>query len=385
MEQKKIYFVKGVSQYNTVRYFAEAFIRGLEKLGHEVIALDMDDMEDFNLKIEQNRNEKITAVIGFNAIGCDLKLGDGDYLWDYLKIPYYAILVDSPIYLWDRLGTKLNEMYCTVVDREHLQLTNKYFENIKKSCFLPHGGFTKAGNIKSFNERKYEVSFFGSYSPHEKTKAIIDSIESETEKTIIYNAIVKMTENENETMYSATKKMIDEYFSGTGLDKQIFELSTYADRYVRALNRFFVIKTLINNGIKVNVFGTGWDKFDGNDNLIIHGSKDYLECLQYMNESKIVLNVMPCFKQGSHERIFDTMLSGAVCVTDSSTFIDENFEDGIDLCLYSTKELNKLLASIMDILNNKEKWDKISTNGRNKAEQLHLWDNRAFEISKLFL
>lgn len=46
-----------------------------------------------------------------------------------------------------------------------------------------------------------------------------------------------------------------------------------------------------------------------------------------MADAKIVMNFMPWFKDGSHERIYNSMLNGAVCLTDPSLFLEKYHKD----------------------------------------------------------
>ena len=42
------------------------------------------------------------------------------------------------------------------------------------------------------------------------------------------------------------------------------------------------------------------------------------EIVELMHESKIVLSTMTWFKDGTHDRVYNGMLAGAVAVTDTS-------------------------------------------------------------------
>ena len=59
--------------------------------------------------------------------------------------------------------------------------------------------------------------------------------------------------------------------------------------------------------------------------LIIEEECQPDEGVDLMYDSKIVLNTMTWFKDGTHDRVFNGMLAGAVAVTDSSIYMKENF------------------------------------------------------------
>ena len=88
-----------------------------------------------------------------------------------------------------------------------------------------------------------------------------------------------------------------------------------------------IIKTLIESGIKVDVFGDSWKKspYADNKNLIIHDDIDFEKGLDIMAQSRISLNVMSWHKGGMTERIANAMLNYSVCVTDETSYINSAF------------------------------------------------------------
>ena len=66
----------------------------------------------------------------------------------------------------------------------------------------------------------------------------------------------------------------------------------------------------------------------------MHGGDNSQKCHDMLSQSKISLNVMPWFKNGIHDRIFNSCLNGAVSLSDSSIYIDELFTDRQNIILY---------------------------------------------------
>ncbi|MEI3201212.1 MAG: hypothetical protein V8S21_04415 [Lachnospira eligens] len=58
-----------------------------------------------------------------------------------------------------------------------------------------------------------------------------------------------------------------------------------------------------------------------------------------ISQAKISLNVMPWFKKGAHDRVFNTMLNGGVALTDTSLFYENTFADGENVLFYSLEDL----------------------------------------------
>lgn len=101
---------------------------------------------------------------------------------------------------------------------------------------------------------------------------------------------------------------------------------------------------------------------------------------EIMKSAKIVLNVMPGFKDGSHDRILSAMLAKSVCLTDKSKYLMEEFKDGEDIAFYSLSELTKLPDIVRDLLSDEERLKEIAENGYKKAVENHTWEKRARQI-----
>ncbi len=69
------------------------------------------------------------------------------------------------------------------------------------------------------------------------------------------------------------------------------------------------------------------------ENIINGRLQDSYGCLKAISQAKISLNVMPWFKEGAHDRVFNSMLNGAVCFTDWSLYFEENMKVGGSLYL----------------------------------------------------
>ena len=116
-----------------------------------------------------------------------------------------------------------------------------------------------------------------------------------------------------------------------------------------------------------------------NENLDYRGRVSADKIVDLMYDSKIVLNTMTWFKDGTHDRVFNGMLAGAVAVTDSSIYMKENFTDN-ELVMFELEDIDKLPHIINDLVTDKYKMQKIADEGRKKALQFHSWEKRADEL-----
>lgn len=138
-----------------------------------------------------------------------------------------------------------------------------------------------------------------------------------------------------------------------------------------------VVQTLVDAGIKVCVFGDKWNELEceNKENLIDGDSLFSEECLEKVSRSRISLNVLPWFREGAHDRIFNTMLNGAVCLTDTNTYLDTMLVDGRNCVTYSLTELDKLPGKVKALLDNPGQMQAIADEAYSFARN-HTWAER---------
>ena len=130
------------------------------------------------------------------------------------------------------------------------------------------------------------------------------------------------------------------------------------------------------------MFGRGWETFECErpQNLIIHSSVDYLEGINILCNSKVVLNIPPLFRNGIHDRVLSAMLCGAACVSERSLYQEEQFTDKETICFYDVKHIDKLPSIINHLLQNANEAETIINKAKKIAEKNHTWKNRALTI-----
>lgn len=150
--------------------------------------------------------------------------------------------------------------------------------------------------------------------------------------------------------------------------------------YNRTYFRGETVRTLVDNGVRVHVFGKGWEnlKVKHPENLILNGRQlDSAECVKIIRNTKIALNTMPWFKDGAHDRIFTAMLNKAVSLTDGSIYLKERFCDGKDLAFYELEHLDALPEQVLSMLGHPKKMKEIIEYSYERALKEDTWANRA--------
>ena len=391
MIRKLVLFTKGIE---TLWFFSEQIGKTFERLGYEVFYFDQCAEYDSLSNLLDFCEPKVTAVVSFNFDGCS---GE-DYMIDIhgvnffeaREIPFINIVVDHPFYYHKFLPFLPKDYTQISIDREHEAYLRKFFPDMKRGPFLPLAG-TSLWTLKTlpgWEDRPIDVVFTGNYEPPSDFEKVITRIDDEY-TAFYYKIINDFIEHPHMGMMDGIIKHLREEvvdLTEEGL-KDCMPNMIVIDIYVRHYFRGEVVKHLVDNGIKVHCFGGGWDRLECKhpENIINGRVQNSLSCLQRISEAKISLNVMPWFKEGAHDRVFNSMLNGAVCFTDWSRYMKEILKDGKDVMFYELDQLDELSQGIKELLQDRGRWEEIQRRAYRTAAAGHTWDHRARRIHEEIL
>ena len=383
---KRVAVISGaIGQYDLINIFAKLLVEGFR----EIMPNDCEcDLVEYNDELATNDNfEHITTyydlIVTFNGIYVNFSNAP---LRDYMinnNCLCLTFLIDHPYSHAERLKNSVNRQIVSCIDRSHVEYLHRFFDDLHHCVFIPHGAIIPDIAIKSWDEKVGNVAFFGSYSAPEQSLAIIANSAPETKETLI-QIVEEIWNGRFNTLESSIEYVLKSY--GVSItDAQLADIiadSVYLDTYIRNERRGLLIKELIASGIEVNLYGNGWEDLETEfkENLIIHKPLDLQSCINEMTKYKIVLNNMPLFANGSHERLFSIPAAGSILVTDTNPYVEEIFEEGKDYFKYSWDRIEELPKLISDILSDKMNVDSVIRSSREKVLENHLWKNRAQEI-----
>ena len=382
LTMKKCILFKG--EIETLEYFSLELAKTFTEHGISVFIFDfLKEEESFEqLKDFCKGTPPIMITFNFTGIrGDDIFYDkDGNLYWNTHKIPCINIVVDHPFYYDKLLGIVPDSYWHISIDRQHEAYMKHFYPQIKLLPFLPLGGTPISDTPLSIKERSTNVVFTGNYTPPKTFDVHIERLGDEY--TAFYHGIIddliaNPTHSMEEVMESHLLKEMG-CLSNNEL-RTVMANMIFIDLYVRFYYRGLIIKTLAEHGIPIHLYGSGWEKLECScpENLIMHGFATSHECLQAISQSKISLNIMPWFKDGAHDRIFNSQLNGAVCLTDDSIYLREQLVDEEDCVFYSLKDIEHLPELIKDLLDNEEKMAKIADRGYKTACASHTWKKRA--------
>ena len=392
-----IILYKGQSQYNVLRFFIDEMAAAFRKLGHNVTVIDLLE-KDWPEKIKQalvKFNDGCDFVFAFNGMGMEINM-DGRSLYDVINVPFVAALVDHPCMHIKRLDTKMNNLIVTCVDRAHLNFLSSYYpeEHIKFKVFLPHGGsnhnFSKEENSEEgFDEylqkRTIPLLFTGNFKKIEKTWSAFSpamvSLLDDIVDCILGNETIPLDKAYNYVLKQRGMEL--EYEMSQKIYSAMFH---HIDLYVQDYLRQVCVETVAKAGIPLVLYGHNWDswlKYKKYKSITYLDGSDYQHVLNELQKTKLFLNNATNFIAGSHERDFNAMLNGAICITQFNQYYNEEFVDGKDIVLYKFKEIESLPDKIAHLLEKPETAWQIAKAAKEKAEAKHTWFNRAERVLEI--
>lgn len=385
MQDRFILVIKGKTQYEVINRASDEIARAFEKYTkYDVKVLDVSgDKEEEKLVplLEQGP----IMVFSFSGLFMDATLIDGKTPL-YYAVPsiFFAWFVDHPYWNVPRLeNVYQSNIYEGFVDRSHVDYIKHFYHPKANAFYIPHGGFL-GSSINNYQDRDIDILFSGSFSNpdkllEEQTKVLSSAMQSIIKGTI--NILIEDTGLKVENALTQYLDLIKIDYNAQLIKKLLDQTGWIIDRYMRGYYRRKIISLIVNSGISMTVCGNGWQHFDDtNSNLKVLPPMSIDELTAVMGNSKIVLNIMPGFKNGFHERIATAMRNGAVCLTDKSGYLMENFKNEEEIVYYDLNELDNLPTIIKKILDDDDYASGIAKAGKAKADSEYKWEDSARKI-----
>lgn len=376
---KNILLLKGDGVYGATRNYVDKFAKAFQELGYNTIIIDVMNTnykEHFRWVLE---NYIIYASVDCNAMQFLLEL-TCNYDSETAVVTYFC---DHPLYHVERLNMIDDNSVLLNVDRKNIAYLNQHYKRFQRTAFLPLAGEATDFPVP-YDKRSIGVLFTGSYlvpvPPAQKP------LKGDIAGQIRWEVQEQIQKFPHQTLEEVLEEILDRYGIAVSNEEFVHIMAEMEDieQYIRFYYRDQIIRTLLKAGIRISVFGEGWEKLEceGKENLtVLRGGLDAAR--RVLGDTKIALNVMPWFKDGLQERVVSGMLSGALVVTDTSRYIKEEFCDGEDIIFYRLEDLNELPLKIKNILSDDEYGSRIANAGQKKAQEGHTWLHRVRKMADL--
>ena len=370
--------------YNQLNVFADELTNGLKACKQRIEVYDVSK-EDIT-GLTRYTGMRFKAIIGIQTYLFSIKMKDKTTnLHDLIIGPKFNMIFDHPVLLKKHIAAGPSDYYLLVHDRNYLNFAKQYYKNIKDCFFLSPGGIQLSKSDGVFT-KKYDVSFIGTYYNYRQIIANIRTFDKKI-RYIANRFLMELRYNVNLPTEKALSNVL-QYYEMELSDEEFLDL-LFELRYVFFGVMYYyrekVVRTLLNNGVELHVYGDSWNTspLASHPCLKMHPAVTGDDVSRIMAESKISLNIMAWHKDGFTERIANSMLNGSVAVSDTSTQLQELFVNGEDLVLFDLDHLDLLPEKIKNLLSAPECLKQISENGMAKIKENHLWSHRAKQLLNL--
>ncbi len=312
--------------------------------------------------------ESVQAVICYDGI-CAFDSA----ICNALNTTMVNIFMDHPMSFASCMVNPPEKYIQLMPDERHVEFAKRFY-HIRNAFFLPHmASLSKGtGEEELLEKKEIPLLFPGGYRPvNELYRDINNRFQNSEANALALQVLEYLLTNPSETMEDAFDKCVADIQMEMPdeLIAYFLDHAKLLDHFIRMYYRSKVLGTIIKAGIPVTIVSEGWRAFPpaAAKNVRIMPGTVFTGIFPYMEKSNITLNVMPWFKAGTHDRIFNALLHNSCPLTDKSTWLVEHLEENVECAYYSLEELDELPDQIYRILNDPDLQRKIIRNGRKKV------------------
>ena len=384
----RLIFMTGV--YDKLDIFTYELIPAFRELGYETMEFDSRDMQKSLARLAEFIKQKVTAVITLNNLGYNMELVEGKNIWDELGIFCVNILMDHPFCHKAAFDASPRDAAVLCPDKNHMRYVQRFYPQIPITGFLAHAGKDLHIVPKPMEERSIDVIYAGGLSRPFADQMMPDfsqyAFDAKKIADLAYEDLIahpqKTTEQAVEEALLRSRVQLSEAELCDFIEKV-----HYIDLLAVSYFREAAVRSLVEAGISVTLYGIGWEDcaWLSLPNVYFGGRISADAVVEQMQDAKIVLSTMTWFKDGTHDRVFNGMLAGAVALSDSSVYMKEEFCGDIDnpdaeLVMFELDEIDALPRTVKELLANPKRMQQIADRGREKALLGHTWQVRAREL-----
>ncbi|MBO5373067.1 MAG: glycosyltransferase family 1 protein [Lachnospiraceae bacterium] len=362
--------------YDSYTYFSDSVANALRALGHkvEIFSAQREPLDN----MEKYIGSHFDAIIDFNSELSKLRMEDDSYFLDQIDAPFYDVILDHPLYHHDMLKQTPKNFHVLCLDKNHKSYIEEHYPHISSVHVWAMTGEDICPTNSAYPSKNIEILFSGSYTDFRQAEESISNIPSfigDLTKDLI--SLMKNTpslsqENALKQLLPSLDEIVEETFP---LHMQACFL---CDTYLRAFRRENILMQIAKADLPLTLCGNGWrnSPFVDFKNIQIIDDTSFRDTFSLFRNSKITLNIMPGFCNGTHDRIYSAMLNHSLCLTDATPILQQQFTHSKELCFYDVLDTDGLIQQLYHLLASPEEIESISKKGYLCAKENHAWQAR---------
>lgn len=376
-----ILIMKGQSQYEGTRTFADLAADAMRRAGHTVVVDDLMAARNLMIRVLELAIEvRPDLVFTINILG-EFRSPAGQTISQLFGAPHVLWHTDYVFNHHRRLEGTASETPILMVDPTQIEGVRSIYGPARHPnlTFFPHPAACEPApddaDLDAYAARPIPLLWSGTCHRPDIPWAKAAPKARKAFETALNEALA--------IEWAPPHEIFDRVLVDIGLDLSdpanagSRVACAHVDTVVRTTRRFAFVKALAKTGLPVTICGDNWkDQLYRFKNVDYVGPQPMPKVVELMRQSRVVLNNNGNFGAGSHERPFTILLSGALPFTDVSRYYEQIFEDGVDIAMFRWMDLPAGFARLRELMDNPDLAYPMIQKGKAKAAADHTWDAR---------
>ena len=350
-------FNKGATYASFYTDFHAGIEEALRELGHEPLIFGHEDIEQSSPAEQQAlyrllAQQPCDAVFDLCCWAHCLSLSTvwdgsstGEPIFDSMEMAYVGLLFDHP-WFQPLPAARSSRLYASIADLSNVEQISLVYPELKLrgTAFAPPAVGTRNDRSNEGLSRDIDLLYIGNLHHDALSRLWRDA-----PNAALYDEAADLALAEPELPLHV---VLGQVLAARGeeLNAAIaLEVLRPVEYFRRTRVRLDAVRAAAASGAPMQVVGNGWDQIALPSNVRLHAFTDYHSLLGLAARARICLDAST-YPHGANDRVFNYMVNGAVCFTNSRGFLGTVFRSGDGLHFYSLKEPGTLTDALGELL-----------------------------------
>ena len=365
------------SRFDALSHFSEMLQKAIKRSGIDSTLHSIE--QPFNRLLNHLRKNPPDAVVSFNTA---FNITAKGLLQKGVSIPQISLFVDWPTYFPQLFQPKVMDdpnFIAGFVDRDCCDFMREV--GMERTFFFPHAIEQESVSCNlPLNKRDWDLVYPGSFiNPYTDlsfwknslSPKLFQFLEATVERSLRSKTVplVAMLQNGLEKEEPFIAELEDKQIAFSSLASSVMTVT-------RGLDRINLLNAVDGT---IHVFGEArlWlPLLQDKSKFIFHPPIPFKAISTIFQQSKFVLNCMPMFKHGLHERILYAIANGASIITQENGILPSLFKDGEGIYYYDPSNYKGVNDQIKKALSNEPLRLQHAIHARTYIRENHTWDHR---------
>lgn len=384
-EKKTIVLLQGHSQYELLELFLLDAADGFRTLGYNVIIVKLTEPTAGQILNQAVGSGDVLFFMSVNTVYSSLTMGD-KLLFDAVKIPVVSWYVDHLYHHAGRTPSASEYLLVGMCDQGHINYFEQWRPALKKPFFLPHAAKMpdEKHPVLPISQREIPVLFLGSGGNPKTFEENLYSSDPEI-NTLVQNVLKAVLFETKQPFWEtflsvlAAQNISFDRLKAQFSASEMENIFRNIDFYVRLHRRTRVIEAI--KSTPLCLFGKNWSyRIQSQPNVHFVGDIAFSQTAELMANSQLMLNVLPAFHHGLHDRLVYAMAGSTPCLTDINPYLEAQFPPEKAAFYYEWDNLDAIDDQIQALLANPQQLEAVAQEGKRIVLERHTWQVRCQEI-----